>query len=99
MGQTIESSSAVRLIEVKEAVAIDAGMGASGGKRQTAKAYGRRRNFRRMNVVSPDSKPRRASLGLDGSLRLRSGQAPTRPHMVSGDVYGFLHCSFRKQAG
>src|SRR6266849_9175453 len=26
----------------------------------------------------------RASLGLDGSLRLRSGQAPTRPYTVRG---------------
>ena len=91
MGQTIESSSAVRVIEVKEAVAIDAGMGASGGKRQTAKVDARRRNFRRMKAVSPASKPRRALLDLDGS--------ETRPHMVSGDAYGSLHRSFRKQAG
>ena len=91
MGQTIESSSAVRLIEMNEAVVIDAGIGASGGKRQTTKVDGRRRNVRRMKIVSPASKPHRALLGLDGS--------ETRPHMVSGDAYGSLHCSFREQAG
>jgi hypothetical protein len=46
VGQTMESSSSVRVIEVKGAIVIDAGMGASGGKRQIAKVNGRRRNFR-----------------------------------------------------
>jgi hypothetical protein len=36
-GQTMESSSAVRVIEVKRAVAVSAGIGASGASRHTAK--------------------------------------------------------------
>jgi len=48
----MESSSAVRVIEVKGRVAANAGMGASGGMRQTAKAIGRHRNLRCMTVIS-----------------------------------------------
>ena len=87
----MESSSSVRVIEVKGAIVSDAGMGASGEKRQIAKVNGRRRNFRCMKVVSRASKPRRASLGIDGS--------ETRPHTVSDSAYGFLDCGLGQQTG
>ena len=45
MGQTMDSSSAVRVMEVKSTVGLGAGIGASGAKRQTVKLAGRRRNL------------------------------------------------------
>jgi hypothetical protein len=85
----MESSSAVLVMDVKRAVRVSSGIGASGAKRQTAKVPGSERNFRRMTVVSrtlnpEDAKPLRAWLGLDGS--------ETRPYTVSGDSYSFSYC-------
>jgi hypothetical protein len=47
-GQTIESSSPVRVIEAKDAIAVKVGDGASWGRRQTAKLPESCRNFRRI---------------------------------------------------
>ena len=49
-GQTIESSSAVRVIESRDAAVANSGIGEPGARRQMAKAVGRRRNFRCMKI-------------------------------------------------
>src|SRR5690242_11243110 len=46
VGKTIESSSAVRVIEAKDGIALHSGMGASAGRRQIEKVSGSWRNFR-----------------------------------------------------
>jgi hypothetical protein len=52
-GQTIESSSAVRVADMKEAFGVNSGRGASGGRRQIMKLPGSCRNFRGIERTIP----------------------------------------------
>ena len=85
MEQTIETSSPVRVIEMKDAGGIDAGMGASAGKRQTANVPASCRNFRCMKKVSAE--PQAASIAfLTAALASKRVESSVGSVEVSGDT-------------
>src|ERR1700720_1332437 len=92
-GQTMDSSSAVRVIDVKAAVSLTDGAGAFGGRRQIAKVSGSFRNFR--CIVT-------SVLLIDDIAELCSawtGGTPVPPSFVLGCAYCFFDRGLGQQAG